>query len=379
MRTVAFLTGTRADFGKLKSLVQALRGAPDLAPRVFATGMHLEERYGMTVREIEKAGMGDLLHTFRNHAGQGRMDEVLARTVGGFGAWLAEARPDLVVVHGDRVEAMAGTLAASLQNIRVAHVEGGELSGTIDEHLRHAITKLCHLHLVSNDGAARRLAQLGEHPDSIHVIGSPEVDAMTRPDRPTLDDALRHYEIPFRDYGIVAFHPVTTEPEALRAHASAVFGAAEGSGENLVIVYPNSDAGGEGILEALAPLRGHPRARVFPSIRFEYMIALLEHARFVLGNSSMGIREAPFFGTPTIDVGSRQQGRSDNPHILHVAGARDAILDAIRTVAGKRVPRARDFGDGHADTRFRALLKSGAPWRLPVQKRFVDIPGAGRP
>ena len=378
MRTVAFLTGTRADFGKLKSLIAALRDAPGFRPRIFATGMHLEERYGLTVREIEKAGMGGLLHTHRNHAGEGRMDEVLARTVAGFGAWLAEARPDLVVVHGDRVEAMAGTLAASLQNVRVAHVEGGELSGTIDEHLRHAITKLCHLHLVSNDDAARRLAQLGEHPEAIHVIGSPEVDAMTRPGRATLEDALRHYEIPFRDYGIVALHPVTTAPEQLSAHAAAVFGAAAASGENLVVVYPNSDAGGERILHALAPLRANPRARVFPSIRFEFMIALLEHARFVLGNSSMGIREAPFFGTPTIDVGTRQQGRSTNPHIVHVDGEdahdmHDAVLAAIRTVAGSRVPRAREFGDGRADVRFRALIEAGVPWRLPVQKRFVDL------
>ncbi len=371
-RTVAFLTGTRADFGKLKSLIAALRASPDFQVRIFATGMHLEARYGETVHEIEKAGFSDVLVRFRNHAGEGRMDEILARTVAGFGDWLAKERPDLVVVHGDRVEAMAGTLAASLQNIRVAHVEGGELSGTIDEHLRHAITKLCHLHLVSNGDAARRLQQLGEAPESVHVIGSPEVDAMTRPDRPSLDDALRHYGIPFRDYGIVAFHPVTTALEHLAEEADAVFRAAADSGENLVVIFPNSDEGSEHILRALAPLRNHPRARVFPSVRFEFMIALLEHARFVLGNSSMGIREAPFFGTPTIDVGSRQTGRSQNPHILHVDGRYGPIREAIATVAGRRHPPAREFGDGQADVRFRALLEQGTTWALPVQKRFVD-------
>ena len=371
-RTVAFLTGTRADFGKLKSLVAALRASPDFRVRIFATGMHLEARYGETVHEIEKAGFGDVLVRFRNHAGEGRMDEILARTVRGFGDWLASERPDLVVVHGDRVEAIAGTLAASLQNIRVAHVEGGELSGTIDEHLRHAITKLCHLHLVSNGDAARRLQQLGEAPERVHVIGSPEVDAMTRPDRPSLDDALRHYGIPFRDYGIVAFHPVTTALESLAEEAGAVFRAAADSDENLVVIFPNSDEGSHRILEALAPLRHHPRARVFPSVRFEFMIALLEHARFVLGNSSMGIREAPFFGTPTIDVGSRQQGRSQNPHIVHVDGRYGPIREAIATVAGQRHAHAREFGDGQADVRFRALLEQGTPWALPVQKRFVD-------
>ena len=372
MRTVAFLTGTRADFGKLSSLVAITRDTPGFRARILATGMHLEARYGRTVHEIEKAGFGDLLDTVRNHAGEGRMDEVLARTVAGVGAWLARVRPDLLVVHGDRVEAIAGTLAASLQGVRVAHVEGGELSGTIDEHLRHAITKLSHLHLVSNDAARARLLQLGEHPDTIHVLGSPEVDAMTRPDRPGLAEALAHYGLPFRDYGIVAFHPVTTELDTIRTQAEAVVGAALDSGENLVVVYPNSDEGNEAILEAMAPLRDRPHVRIFPSIRFQYMLALLENARFVLGNSSMGVREAPFFGTPALDVGTRQQGRSHNPHVLHLAADLHVLCEAITRVAGTRFPATSEFGDGRADERFRALLQDGAPWAVPVQKRFVD-------
>ncbi len=377
VRTVAFLTGTRADVGKLSSLVAITRDTPGFRARILATGMHLEERYGTTVHEIEKAGFGALLDTVRNHAGEGRMDEVLARTVAGVGDWLARERPDLLVVHGDRVEAIAGTLAASLQGVRVAHVEGGELSGTIDEHLRHAITKLSHVHLVSNDAARVRLLQLGEHPDTIHVIGSPEVDAMTRPDRPGLAAALAHYAIPFRDYGIVAFHPVTTELDTIRAQAEAVVGAALDSGENLVVVYPNSDAGSEAILEAMAPLRGRPNVRIFPSIRFQYMLALLENARFVLGNSSMGVREAPFFGTPALDVGTRQQGRSLNPHVLHLPAERDVLHAAIARVAGARFPATSEFGDGRADLRFRALLRAGSAWSVPVQKRFVDAEARG--
>ncbi len=372
VRTLAFLTGTRADFGKLSSLVAITRDTPGFRARILATGMHLEDRYGKTVHEIEKAGFGALLDTVRNHAGSGRMDEVLARTVAGVGDWLARVRPDLLVVHGDRVEAIAGTLAASLQGVRVAHVEGGELSGTIDEHLRHAITKLSHVHLVSNDAARARLLQLGEHPDTIHVIGSPEVDAMTRPDRPGLAEALSHYAIPFRAYGILAFHPVTTELDTIRAQAEAVVGAALDSGENLVVVYPNSDEGNEAILDAMAPLRDRPNVRVFPSIRFQYMLALLENACFVLGNSSMGVREAPFFGTPALDVGTRQQGRSHNPHVLHLPADRHVLRNAISRVAGTRFPATSEFGDGRADLRFRALLQEGAPWAVPVQKRFVD-------
>ncbi len=373
-RSIAFVTGTRADFGKLSSLIAATHASGRYDVSVLATGMHLEAAYGTTVHEIEKAGFGPLLHRFRNHAGSLRMDQVLARTVTGLGDWIAHAPPDLLVVHGDRVEAMAATLAASLQNVRVAHVEGGELSGTIDEHLRHAITKLCHLHCVSNDEAARRLLQLGEVPESIHVIGSPEVDAMTRPGRPSLAAVLAHYEIPFADYGIVAFHPVTTAPERVAREAAAVFRAARDSGENLVVVQPNSDAGGDAILAELDVLRDLPRVRIFPSIRFSYMLTLLEHARFVLGNSSMGIREAPFFGTPTVNVGTRQTGRSRNPHLVHVDADADAIRAALGALAGVRLPQVREFGDGGSDARFLRLLDSGVPWSVPVQKHFQEAP-----
>jgi len=379
-RRVVFLSGTRADFGKIKSLIRVLEDDPGFEPHVFATGMHMEPRYGFTVREIEKCGFGHVYRYINQAGAGGGMDRSLANTVLGFSDYVRLVAPDLVVVHGDRSEALAGALVGSLNNVRVAHVEGGEVSGTIDELIRHAVTKMSHLHFVSNEAARRRLVQLGEDPASIWVIGSPDVDVMNSDDLPALDEVRRHYEIPFDRYGILAWHPVTTEPVVdVQTQTRALVDAVKASGRSFVVVYPNSDQGSETILaEYERELADDPRFRLFPSIRFEAMLVLLEHADFVLGNSSMGIREAPYYGVPTIDVGTRQDGRSANADLIRVPAETPRILDALRRADARRPdlrPR-REWGDGRSHEAFLEVLRSPAVWSVPVQKRFRDLEGA---
>ena len=376
MRKVAFLTGTRADFGKIKSLIATLNEAPKhFETHIFATGMHMEPKYGYTLQEIEKCGF-ERIYPFINQSALGVMDRALANTLMGFADYTRLIRPDLIVVHGDRVEALAGALVGALNNILVAHIEGGEISGTVDELIRHSVSKMSHLHFVSNARAKERLVQLGEEPAHIHVIGSPEVDTMNSPSLPSLEEVRAHYAIPFARYGIVAFHPVTTNPQRIRSETRALLRAMLDSGHAFVVVYPNSDTGSEHILEEYElTLRDHPKVRLFPSLRFESMLVLLQHADFVLGNSSMGIREAPFYGVPTVNVGDRQQGRSDNPHLLHVPAEYEAISAALaKALALKgRLPRLREFGEGDSHRRFRAALEDEALWSTPVQKRFCEL------
>ena len=375
-KRVVFLTGTRADFGKVKSLIRALsERTQDFDVHVFATGMHLDPKYGETIREIEKCNFACEVFPHLNQASSGALDRTLANTVMGFGDFVRLRRPDLVVVHGDRSEALAGAVVAATNNILVAHIEGGEVSGTIDEILRHAISKMSHLHFVSNEEAKRRLVQLGEEPTAIHVIGSPDIDLLASPDRPSLAEVREHYRIPFEDYGVMVWHPVTTSLSTLRQETQEVVRAVTGSGRNWVVIYPNSDPGSDVILaEYDRSLRG-PRFRVFPSLRFEAMLVLLENAGVVVGNSSMGIGEAPYYGTPTVDVGSRQSGRSENPHILHVPAENVAVTGAIERVWGTRVPvTRRERGDGDSHVRFRRALCSAELWETSVQKRFRDVP-----
>jgi UDP-N-acetylglucosamine 2-epimerase (hydrolysing) len=375
-KRIVFLTGTRADFGKIKSLIATLRERPDqFQVHVFATGMHLEPKYGYTIQEIEKCKFGVEIYPFINQSSQGVLDRTLANTVIGFGDYVRLRKPDLIVVHGDRSEALAGALVGAINNILVAHIEGGEVSGTIDELIRHSVSKMSHLHFVSNDEAKRRLIQLGEHARSIFVIGSPDVDLMSSPDLPTLEEVKAHYEIPFDGHGVLVWHPVTTSPASLAYETREVVTAACDSFENWVVIYPNSDPGSDLILaEYERAFRSNPRTRLFPSLRFEAMLVLLREARVVLGNSSMGIGEAPYYGTPTIDVGTRQAGRSENPHLVRVDADRHAILAALSRVSGTRVPRTHlERGDGQSHLRFRNLLLDPALFETPVQKRFVDL------
>src|SRR4028118_1730069 len=261
-RKILFLTGTRADFGKMKPLMTEVKNAADFEYAIFATGMHVLSRYGSTVIEIQRAGFKNIYsHINQDGSVNSQMDFVLANTIQGLGHYMREFAPDLLVVHGDRIEALAGAIVGALNNILVAHVEGGEVSGTIDALIRHAVSKLSHLHFVSNEGARKRLIQMGESPDAVFVIGSPDIDIMLSDKLPALTAVKRKYEIPFAEYAIFAFHPVTTELHLLRRHTEAVIDAVDASGLNFVVIYPNNDAGSEIILEGLERLRDNPRDR----------------------------------------------------------------------------------------------------------------------
>lgn len=371
-RKIVFLSGTRADFGKLKPLIQQVAGHPAFEYEIFATGMHTCGRYGRTILEIQRAGF-DRIHPFINQDSSvnSQMDLVLATTIQGLGHYLRESTPDLLVVHGDRVEALAGAVVGALNNVLVAHIEGGELSGTVDELLRHAVSKLSHLHFVANDEARDRLLRMGEAPSSIFVIGSPDVDVMLSDQLPSLDEVRRRYEIPFTEYGILIYHPVTTELDRIHQQASTVAEALEASGRSFVVIHPNNDAGSDLIMAALGRLQGHPRFRLLPSMRFEYFLALLRHADVIAGNSSAGIREAPVYGVPTVDIGSRQRNRFRHPSIVNIPESREAILGALASLP-RSVPPSLHFGTGQSAALFRGVIERESFWATPRQKQFHE-------
>ncbi|MFO1245745.1 MAG: UDP-N-acetylglucosamine 2-epimerase [Ramlibacter sp.] len=376
-RRVMFVTGTRADFGKLKPLIRVVAQDPAFDYAIFVTGMHLLSRYGFTVEEVSAAGFRNI-YSFMNHVHGEPMEVILSNTIQGLSRYVQEYKPDVLVVHGDRVEALAGAVVGALRNVYVAHVEGGELSGTIDELLRHATSKMSHLHFVANNEARQLLVRMGEQPGSIFPIGSPDIDVMLSSDLPSLDDALSWYDITFREYDIVMFHPVTTELPQLTRHAAAVVDALLESGHNAIVIYPNNDTGSELILDEYRRLDGNPRFRIFPSIRFEFFLALLKHATLILGNSSAGIREAPVYGVPTVNVGSRQSNRFSHSSIFNVEPESSAILDAMRLATSEgRLPASQHFGDGDSARRFLEALHSEAFWNVPKQKSFFSFGNSG--
>jgi UDP-N-acetylglucosamine 2-epimerase (hydrolysing) len=369
-RHLLFLTGTRADFGKLEPLAAAAR---DAGHRVtfFVTGMHLMDRYGLTRNEVRRMP-GVAVEEFVNQAEGDPQDLILARTVTGFSAFVHQAKPDLVVLHGDRIEALAGALVAATNYIRSAHVEGGEVSGTIDEVFRHCNTKLCTHHFVSSEAAARRVRALGEPEETIHAIGSPELDFHARPSGVTLDEVRERYAIPFAEYGIVTFHPVTSEQDTIGAQAADLFGALEASGRTFVAIAPNNDPGSAAIFQVLDRLP-KDRFRVLPSMRFAHFSELMKNAACMVGNSSAGVREAPFLGLPSLDIGTRQSNRSDAPSVTACEAAdRAVILGFLRDHWGRQVLSHEGFGQGAAADRFVETLARPDFWSVSLQKAFRD-------
>jgi UDP-N-acetylglucosamine 2-epimerase (hydrolysing) len=370
-RSILFVTGTRADFGKLEPLAIAARDS-GFSVSFFVTGMHMLERYGMTKLEVQRV-QGVSVHEFLNQRPGDPQDMVLAKTVMGFSDFVTEHRPDLVITHGDRVEALACTLVAATNYIRSGHVEGGEVSGTIDEIFRHCNTKLASTHFVSSEAAARRVMALGEPAATVHVIGSPELDFHSRSSGVTMADVRARYGIGFEDYGICVFHPVTSEQATMGAQARALYGALEASGRNFVLIAPNNDPGSE---EIFAVINGLPkdRFRLIPSMRFAHFSELMRNAAAMVGNSSAGVREAPFLGIPSLDIGTRQHNRADAPSIRFAdAGDGAAIGTFLAEDWSKSHPRHEGFGTGSAAERFVAVLQDPDFWARSLQKEFQDF------
>jgi UDP-N-acetylglucosamine 2-epimerase (hydrolysing) len=372
MKKIAFLSGTRADFGKLKSLIQILENHQEFEPYIFVTGMHLIEKYGYTALEIERCNFSNV-STYSNHTNETTMDLTLAKTIEGFSEYIKIINPDLIIVHGDRVEALAGAITGSLNNILVAHLEGGEVSGTIDELIRHSVSKMSHLHYVSNDQAKKRLLQMGELESSVNVIGSPDIDIMFSDNLPLLDEVKKYYEIYFKDYGIAMFHPVTTEFKNMSNYVENFVNALIDDTSSYVIIYPNNDLGSELILKEYKRLENNPRFRIIPSVRFEYFLTLLKNSKFIIGNSSAGIGEAPYYGIPTINIGTRQENRSLHSHILNTDYSSNEITQALSKNFDSIPKDRKSFGKGNSAKLFIESLSDEKIWKLNHQKQFVDI------
>ncbi len=372
IKRILFITGTRADYGKLKPLILRVANDGSLESHIFVTGMHTLRKFGESRTEIIKDGFKNT-HLYMNQIHGEPIDLVLSNTISGMSRYVSEALPDMIVVHGDRVEALAGAVVGSFNNILVAHIEGGEVSGTIDGLIRHAITKLSHVHFVSNEKAKKRLLQLGEDPAAVFVIGSPDIDIMLSSDLPEMDQVRERYEIGFPEYGIVLFHPVTTELDAMEEHAESLVDALILSGEKYVVIYPNNDPGNDKIFRAYSRLTGE-RFKLFPTIRFEYFLTLLKNSKFLIGNSSAGIRESPIYGIYSINIGTRQQGRCSQEGIINTGYAEAEILKAIQLVKSRpTLEPSFDFGNGKSGDLFIEILKEGCAWKICKQKKFWDM------
>lgn len=368
-KKLLFVTGTRADFGKLEPLARAAQEA-GFEIGFFITGMHMMKRYGETRLEVKRFAGAEFFEFVNQREGDA-LDFILAKTILGFSDFVHEHRPDLVIIHGDRVEALAASIVCAMRYIRSAHIEGGEVSGTIDESIRHCNTKLCATHFVSSEAARQRVLALGEAPERVYNIGSPELDTHARPSGVTLEEVKARYAIPFNDYGIVIFHPVTSEQESMAAQAKALFGALEASGRHFVVIAPNNDPGTDDIFAVIEALP-QERFRLIPSMRFNYFSELMKNASAMIGNSSAGVREAPFLGLPSLDVGTRQNNRAQSDSVMSCSPwQRDSIFKFIKENWAARNSPDDGFGIGKSSDQFVKTLCEKKFWQIGFQKDFA--------
>jgi len=374
-KKMLFITGTRADYGKLKPLMKAVEESEYFELYIYVGGMHLINILGSTYEEVLKEGYKNVYvaYGFTHYANETSLN--LGNTISQVTGYVNNIKPDMIVVHGDRIDALAGAIVGALKNIIVAHVEGGEVSGTIDESIRHAVSKFAHLHFVSNKEAKNRLVQLGEDLESIFIIGSPDVDIMISSGLPSLEEVKKRYEINFDNYSIFIFHPVTTEYNELGKNIKIVVDTLIKSNKKYIVIYPNNDLGSEIILNEYYRLKDNKNFILLPSMRFEYFLTLLKNTSFILGNSSVGIREANIYGIPSINIGTRQNGRykiNILKNIQQVSEDVDEILTAINRVDKYKIIQMY-FGGGNSTSKFIEIITNNNIWNKKLQKKFFDF------
>lgn len=384
MRKVCVLTGTRAEYGLLRWVIQGVRDAPDLQLQLLVTGMHLSPEFGLTYREIEADGL--------------RIDERVeilvsadtasstAKSMGlgliGFGDAFARLRPDILVLLGDRFEVLAAASAALVAGIPVAHLHGGETTeGAFDEAIRHAVTKMSHLHFVAAEEYRQRVIQLGEQPRHVHLVGGLGIDAIVRAplmDRAALEASLG-VELGTRHL-LITFHPVTLEGDSSAAQMAELLAAlALLTDTRLVFTLPNADTGSRELREMVgAFVASHPHAVAFASLGHQRYLSCLKLAAGVVGNSSSGLIEAPSLGVGTVNIGNRQRGRLKADSVIDCPPERGAILRAIRQLDEpsfrKRLSRTvNPYGEGGASEKIVQTLRDVALDGI-VKKSFHNLP-----
>ena len=382
MRKVCVVVGSRANYGSIKSVMRAVKAHPDLELQVIVAASALLDRFGSVVDVIERDGF--VPNARVNMIVEGETPVTMAKSTG---LGLLELptlfellKPDVVVTVGDRFETMATAVAGAYMNIPLAHTMGGEVTGTIDESIRHAITKLAHVHFPANQEAADRIVRLGEHPDAVHVVGCPRIDLTAEVlsnggvelDAEWLDrEGVGGHIATDKPFLLVSQHPVTTEYGHAEEQITETLMALHDLQMPTIMLWPNVDAGSEDISRGMRRYRERYKPehiRFYKNFPVETFLRLMKSAACLVGNSSAFIREGTFIGTPAVNVGTRQAGRERGPNVLDVSYDRAAIVCAIkRHVAHGPYEPAHLYGDGRAGVRIADVL---ARTPLSVQKRI---------
>lgn len=331
MKKIAYITGTRADFGLMTSVLAAIQKSEKLELQLYATGMHLMSDFGNTIDHVKKQFPDTKIipttFTTDDKSGTARFTgDFLTEAV----SILSRDKPDFILVLGDRVEMLCTALVALYLGIPTAQIHGGERTSTVDEIARHAITKLVSLHLAATVDSAERIKKLGEEDWRIHVVGAPALDIILNEVLPTREKIFQKLNIdPQEKIILVIQHPVTDTLENAGSQMEKTLEAVKTFNMPVIVVYPNADAGGREMVKVIEKQRNNPNFHIFPSLEYKDFLALEKETSVMVGNSSAGIIEAASFQVPVVNVGDRQLNRAQNENIINVGYNKSEIIEAI--------------------------------------------------
>lgn len=376
MRRVALVSERRADYSRFKPVLLEIQKDPELDYVLFVTGSHLLRKYGHTVDKIRADGFrieAELPMYEEKYEDTGaEMARGLGRVLMRISEELETTRPDIVLAGFDLGSNLAIAMAGAHMNIPVAHIQGGEVTGSIDECLRHATTRFAHVHLPSSDDAVERLIKMGENPEHVFKVGDPSLDLLLNAPAIPREQVVREFDLdPSRPYAIAIQHPVTTEVEDSGSQIRNTINALGQTNLQALFIFPNTDAGNKRIIEEIQSRGGTWTTGLEP----EVYANVLRHAAVLIGNSSSGIHEAASFRVPVVNIGTRQEGRLRPENVIDVGYSERDILEGTRkAISGsfrEKLTGNNPYGDGKAAPRIVGVLKTLKITRELLQKKLA--------
>ncbi|QNF28481.1 UDP-N-acetylglucosamine 2-epimerase [Metabacillus elymi] len=379
VKRITVVTGTRAEYGIYTPILQKFHDDPHFDVNLLVTGMHLSPLYGMTIDEIKKDGF---------HIGatvdmllQGDTGANMAKSIGigilGMSQAFENLNPDFIFVLGDRGEMLAAAIAGAYMNIPVVHFHGGEVTGSIDESVRHSISKMAHLHFVSTENNAKRLEKMGEEKWRIHCVGAPRIETIINTRLPSLDLVKNKYRLSgVKDYYLFVYHPVTTEIFSIEEQVSTVLEVLLNEKKDIICILPNSDAGTNQIMTVYKKYEDNINLQLVTNFEHLDYLAILKNAAALIGNSSSGIIEAASFHLPVINIGSRQNGREISENTINILPNKEELEKALKRIRSATFKNRLNFisniyGDGNTSERVLNVLRHVSINNRLLQKKLT--------
>jgi len=383
-RNVCVVTGTRAEFGLLRWLIEDLSNSEELNLQLVVTGMHLSPEFGLTVKEVENTGyfINDRVEMLLSSDSPVGIAKSMGLGTIGFADVFNRLKPDLLLVLGDRFEIFSAVTAAMVARIPIAHLHGGELTeGAIDESIRHSITKMSHLHFVASDEYRRRVIQLGEIPSRVFHVGGLGVDNISRLKLLSREELESSLDIQLQDINfLITFHPVTLEANSSSHQIEELFSTlSQYPKAGLIFTMPNADTDGRILIQQVQKYcSSRSNAKAFTSLGQLRYLSALSHVDAVIGNSSSGLLEAPSLRIPTLNIGDRQKGRLKASSVVDSEPTATSMLRALETILScefqqKLQSTVNPYGEGGASTKIIETLEKLDMSNL-LKKPFHDIP-----